>query len=111
MACVAAGETVRAVAAQFSVSVASVVRWSQRWRATGSAQATKQSGRRSSVLSDDRLWLLDRIAQDSDVTLRQLQADLAARGTVVCYGTVWKFVHGEKLSYKKKRSAERAGSS
>src|SRR6266478_2141252 len=37
---VAAGRSCRATATLFGVSVASVVKWSQRWRATGSAAAT-----------------------------------------------------------------------
>lgn len=39
VAAVAAGQSCRAVAATFKVSVASVVKWSQRFRATGSAAA------------------------------------------------------------------------
>ena len=41
VAAVAGGESCRAVAATFKVSVASVVKWSQRFRATGSAAATR----------------------------------------------------------------------
>ena len=41
---VAAGRTCRATAALFGVSVASVVKWSQRWRATGSAAAGRWAG-------------------------------------------------------------------
>ena len=44
VAAVAAGESCRAVAATFKVSVASVVKWSQRYRATGSAAAYKVGG-------------------------------------------------------------------
>ena len=36
VAAVASGQTCRAVAERFGVSVASVVKWSQRFRATGS---------------------------------------------------------------------------
>ena len=39
VAAVASGQTCRAVAERFGVSVASVVKWSQRFRATGSAAA------------------------------------------------------------------------
>jgi Helix-turn-helix domain len=46
VAAVAAGESCRVVAARFKVSVASVVKWSQRFRATGSAAAYKVGGRR-----------------------------------------------------------------
>jgi transposase len=41
---VAAGETVRAVAAAFGGSVSSVVKWSQRWRATGKASHCPMGG-------------------------------------------------------------------
>jgi transposase len=64
----------------------------------------------SYMLDSERLWLLDRIAQEPDVTLRQLMAELLERGVQVCYGTVWNFVHREDLSFKKKRSSQRAGS-
>jgi transposase len=104
-----AGGHIRAVGEQFSVSAASVSRWSQLWRRTGSVEAKKKRAHRESVLAGERTWLLERIAEESDVSLRQLQAELAERGTVVCYGTVWKFVHDEKLSFKKKRHAWRAG--
>jgi transposase len=63
----------------------------------------------SHVLDSERLWILDRIAQEPDVTLRQLVAELLERGVEVCYGTVWNFVHREELSFKKKRSSQRAG--
>jgi hypothetical protein len=42
VAAVAAGESCRKVAATYKVSVASVVRWSQRFRASGSAAALTQ---------------------------------------------------------------------
>jgi transposase len=106
VACVASGEAVRPVAKRFSVSVASVVRWSQRYRATGSAQAAKMGSPRRSILAGERSWLLERIGQESHVTLRQLLAELSDRGVAVCYGTVWKFVHDEGLSFKKKRLAQ-----
>jgi len=44
VAMVARGETCRSVAAFFDVSVASVVKWSQRARTTGSAAARAASG-------------------------------------------------------------------
>ena len=47
---VAAGQSCRAVAVTFKVSVASVVKWSQRFRATGSAAAHKVGGRRPYAL-------------------------------------------------------------
>ena len=46
VAAVAAGESCRSVAATFKVGVASVVKWSQRFRATGSAAARPMGGNR-----------------------------------------------------------------
>ena len=111
VACVASGESCRPVAERFSVSVASVVRWSQLYRETGGVEASKMGGHRDPILAGERTWLLERIAQESDVTLRQLQAELAERGVKVCYGTVWNFVHDENLTFKKKYLAKRTGSS
>lgn len=106
---VLAGESVRSVAAVLQVSVSSVVKWSQRYRATGSVAPGRAAGRpRPLLLAPHRAFLLERIGSGEHVTLRSLQADLAVRGTKVDYRTVWNFVHAEGLSFKKKRSAKRA---
>lgn len=103
---VAAGESVRSVAAKLSVSASSVVRWSQRQRRTGSAAPGKIGGHRRPVLGDHRDWLVERAK--SDFTLRGLVAELGERGVRVDYVQVWRFVHAEGLSFKKKRPARRA---
>jgi putative transposase len=103
---VLAGESVRSVAAKLSISAASVVRWSQRQRRTGSAAPDKIGGHRRPVLADHRAWLIERAK--SDFTLRGLVAELAERGVAVDYVQVWRFVHAEGLSFKKKRTARRA---
>ena len=108
---VGAGESVRLVAALLCVSVSSVVKWSQRFRATGSAAAGPMHGHRPKVLLPHRDWLLARIKGGQGFTLRGLVAELAERGLKVDYRTVWNFVHAEGLSYKKKRAAKRAASS
>jgi transposase len=57
---VAGGRTCRATAALFGVSAASVVKWSQRWRASGSAAAKQMGGWRQLRLQREREWLLAR---------------------------------------------------
>jgi transposase len=52
VAAVAAGESCRAVATTFKVSVASVVKWSQRFRATGCGGST--GGRQSPLRAEFR---------------------------------------------------------
>jgi transposase len=99
---VAAGQSCRAVAETFKVSVASVVKWSQRFRATGSAAAHKVGGRRPYALRGERDWLLARLAEKPDITLRALAAELAERGIKVSYFAVWHFFEHEGISFKKK---------
>lgn len=107
---VLAGESVRSVATALSVSAATVVRWSQRYRSLGSAAPGKVGGHKKGLLSGmHRAWLLERAK--SDFTLRGLVVELAERGVKVDYVQVWRFVHAEGLSFKKKRSARRTTAS
>jgi transposase len=104
---VAAGESCRNVAATFKVSVASVVKWSQRFRATGSAAARPMGGNRPYALRGERDWLLGRLAEKPDLTLRALVAELAERGVKVSYYAVWHLFEHEGISFKKKPARQR----
>ena len=104
------GESVRVVARALSISPSSVVKWSQRFRATGSAAAHKVGGRRPYALAGERTWLLARLSQKPDITLRALGAELAARGIKVSHFAVWHFFEHEGISFKKKPARQRAGS-
>ena len=101
VAAVAAGGSCRSVASTFGVSVSSVVKWSQRFRATGSAAAKPMGGRRPYALAAHRDWLLRRLAETPEVTLRALVAELAERGIIVSYYAVWHFFEHEGISFKK----------
>ena len=111
VAAVAGGQSCRAVAATFKVSVSSVVKWSQRFRATGSAAARPVGGNRPYALAYERDWLLKRLVEQPDITLRALLAELAERGIKVSYYAVWHFFDHEGISFKKKPARQRAGSS
>ena len=101
---VESGHSVRTVAEQFGVSPSSVVKWSQRFRRTGSVAPGKMGGhRRPKIAGLWRDWLVDRI-RTAQFTLRGLVSELADRGLTVDYHTVWKFVHEQGLSYKKRPS-------
>ena len=108
---VASGQTCRAVAELYDVSVASVVKWSQRARATGSAAAKPMGGRRPYLLEGERDWLLARLAAKPDLTLHALLAELGERGVVVSCDTLWRFLKRQGISFKKNRVRNRAGSS
>lgn len=107
---VAGGRTCRATAALFGVSVASAVKWCQRWRATGSAAAYWMGGHRPRVLAGEREWILARLAEKPDLTLRALVAELVGRGVPASYGAVWRLLAAEAITVKKKPVRRRAGS-
>jgi transposase len=104
------GRSCRETARLFGVSVASVVKWSQRKRRTGSA-AAKPMGRRDRplILLAQREWLLTRIAASPDLTLRGVQGELASRGVRVSLKAIWNFFRAEKLTFKKKPARRRTG--
>jgi transposase len=109
VAAVEEGQTCRFVAARFGVSVASVVKWSQRARETGSPAAKPMGGRRPYLLEPDRNWLLARLAEKPDLTLHALLGELADRRMIVCCDTLWRFLKREGISFKKNRVRQRAG--
>ena len=111
VAAVASGQSCRLVAKTFMVSVASDVKWSQRQRAVGSPASLKMGGRRPYLVSRERDWVLARISEKPDLTLRALLRELCARGLVVSYYALWHFLQHEGVTFKKKpsRAARRSG--
>ena len=101
MARLAAGESVREIAGALDVAVSSVVKWSQRYRSTGSVAPGKMGGHRKPVLDPHRAFIAERIAQMPHLTLHGLKAELAARGVKVSHNAVWLFLRREGLRFKK----------
>ncbi|MGX9432749.1 IS630 family transposase, partial [Bradyrhizobium sp. LeoA1S1] len=101
VAAVSGGESCRAVATRFGVAVSSVVKWSQRYRATGSVAPGKIGGYRKPVLEPHRAFIKERISQTPHLTLHGLKDELAARGVEVSHNAVWTFLRREGLRFKK----------
>lgn len=101
VAAVGSGESCRSAAARFGVAVSSVVKWSQRHRATGSIAPGKMGGHRKRVLEPHRDFIVGRINQTPHLTLHGLKEELAARGVKVSHNAVWLFLRREGLSFKK----------
>lgn len=108
VAAVESGQSCRAVAETFGVSAATVVKWSQRFRSTGHAEAKPMGGRRPYALEAERDWLLARVAAAPDLTLRALAAELAERGLTVSHYAVWHLLTREGITFKKKPARQRA---
>ena len=106
---VVSGGTTREAAERFAVSVTAAGHWARRLREIGSAAAFAMGGTRRAVLAGERDWLLARIAETPDLTLRAIQAELAERGVVVSYDAVWRFYRREAITFKKKPVRRRAG--
>jgi len=89
-------------AKQFGIGISTAINWVRRQRETGSVAPGKMGGHRpKKIAGEHRDWLLQR-TKEGDFTLRGLVAELAERGLKADYRSVWEFVHGEKLSFKKK---------
>jgi transposase len=101
VAAVAGGASCRSAAARFGVSVSSVVKWSQRHRATGSVSPGKMGGHRKRLLEPYRAFIAERLSQTPHLTLHGLKDELAARGVNVSHNAVWMFLRREGLRFKK----------
>jgi transposase len=106
---VESGQSRQGAAKRFGVAVSTVIDWVNAWREQGRLVARPMGGDRSSRLTGEREWLLERIAAAPDLTLEEIRAELAARGKPVGYGTVWRFFAAEGISFKKNRARQRAG--
>lgn len=90
-------------------SVSTVVKWSQRYRSTGSVAPGKVGGHRKPVLEAHRAFIRERIDQTPHLTLHRLKDELCGRGVVVSHNAVWTFLRREGLSFKKNTVRSRAG--
>jgi transposase len=99
---VAAGASVRSVAALFAVSPSFVVKLSQAWRRRGTVAAQPQGGdRRSAAIERHREWLLQVVAETPDLTLAEIREQLGARGTPASISAIWRFFQRHGISFKK----------
>jgi len=101
VAAILSGESCRSVAARFGVAVSSAVKWSQRYRSSGSVAPGRMGGYRRRVLEPHRGFIAERIERTPHLTLHGLKEELAARGVRVSHNTVWLFLRREGLSFKK----------
>jgi transposase len=85
---VVGGESCRAAAARFGVTVSSAVKWSQRYRATDSVAPGKMGGHRKRALEPHRAFIKERISQTPHLTLHGLKDELAARGVTVSHNAL-----------------------
>ncbi len=99
---VTAGSSCRAAAVRFGVSAASVVRWAALRRKVGSVAPGPLGGDRRSAQTEAHAALILRlIDQKSDMTLKEIQAELAKAGVSAGIGTLWRFFDRRRMTWKK----------
>jgi len=99
VAAVSGGLSRRQAATRFGVSAASAIRWCQRERQTGSPASHKRGGDRWSARIDaHKALILSLVDTTCDITLKELQAQLAERGHHFSVGSLWSFFARHKIT-------------
>ena len=107
---VESGASRREAAEMFKLSVSSAIRWCRRWSDTGSAEA-KQSGGSTSPLEDHSDWFLALIAEQPDLTLKEILAAMTKQGIAGSRSALQRFFDRHNVSFKKKSARRRAKAS
>jgi transposase len=100
---VSGGMSRRQAAERFGVSAASAVRWCRREKETGSPASYKRGGDRWSARIDaHKSLILSLVDETCDITLAELQAQLAAGGLRFSIGSLWRFFARHRITWKKR---------
>jgi len=103
IAALQAGDSCRAVADRFGLGVSTVVKWGQRYRASGSVAPGKYGGHKRHTLEPHRELVRSLVAEMPDRPVWELRDALAGHGIELNAESVRRFLHAEGLSFKKKR--------
>jgi len=115
IAAVETGASRREAAERFEVSVASAVKWLQRWCKERSA-APRPRGGSVSPLEEFAAEILNLIAQQPDLTLVETVAELRKRRIKTSRSSLWRFLDRHNITLKKspasgRTAARRCGAS
>jgi transposase len=105
-----AGHSYEEVADLYGVSISSVSRFVTRWRGTGSVSPEKFGGYKGYVLEPYRDRITQWIAARPDVTLSELQAQLAKKKVAVSQTAIFRFLRHLDFTFKKKPARGRTRS-
>ena len=108
VAAIDGGMSCRGAAVRFGVSAASAIGWRQLSLRHGTPAAKRQGGdRRSGRIEAHAAFILGAIETTDNITLVELQAQLAERGTPVGIGTLWRFFDRHRIKRKQDRTRRR----
>ena len=104
------GASRREAAERFEISVASAVKWLQRWCRAKSA-APKPRGGSISPLEKVAAQVLSLIAEQPDLTLVETVAELRKRRIKTSRSSLWRFLDRHNITLKKKPASCRTAAS
>ena len=95
----------RAAADRMRVSVASAVRWTKEYEASGSLQATPSGGdHRSKRIEEHSSYILGVVKRQPDITAKELGERLINNGSgKFSTSVIWRFLDRKGLTYKKRQ--------
>jgi transposase len=98
------GLSCRAAAKRFVVSVASVVRWKQRFDQTGETSPRRTGGdQRSARIEAHKDYLLGLVRRQPDLTLEETAEKLRSRGETFSTSVIDRFFVRHDVTFKKKQ--------
>jgi transposase len=93
----------RAASARFDVSIASAVRWYQRYKRTGRVDPDAIGGDRHSHRAEAHAGtVMGWIEENRDITLVEIAARLACQGHVFAPSTIWRLLDRHDYTVKKR---------
>jgi len=109
VAAVSAGASCRAAAARLGVSASSAIRWATLVREAGSVAPGPLGGdRRTARIEAHAPLVLRLVEQTSDITRKEIRAELAKAGVSAGIGTRWRFFDWRRMTWKKSQPTPRS---
>ena len=109
VASVEGGQSRQATARRFAVSVSSVIKLMQRWRATGSVAPGQMGGWKDYALAAHEELVRALIVARPDMTLDELREALADQGIGIGRSSISRFLAARDLTLKKSHSTPPSG--
>ena len=107
---VASGTSRRQAARLYRVSASSAVRWAELDDETGSVSPRPRGGKSRSPLEPHTDWLLNFVAEEPDLTLRELEQRISEGiGLVTTERSIRRFFERHRISFKKNAARRRTG--
>lgn len=98
------GESAREAARLLNIGAATAIRYIDRWTRTGSVDEKPGTGHSRSPLKRHERWLLELVAVEPDLTLKEIRGRLTREKKLkVGMTSIWRFFARNDITFKKNR--------